>query len=495
MTKLKNHILKDSIKWHKWFGWTGGLALLIFAISGMTHPLMSWTGPKAASFFLPQVEMKAEYAYSINRILSSHNIEQVILAKIVPSKQGAVLQVTENNDNPRRYFDINSNEELLDYEEKHAIWLARYYTGIKDASIKDIKFQTNFDSAYPWVNRLLPVYRITFDTEDNRTAFIYTELGALANLTNDYKTSIQSFFKAFHTWNWLEDYEHARVFLMMVLLISLFAMAATGTAMIFLMKNRKMSKSQKLHRFISYAIWIPLLMFSASGIYHLLQYAYGNNHRGLQLGEAITITNNSFSENTDWLNNYQNVKLNSISLVEGPDGNLLYRLSIPTGKPGQKVEKSKRFDGVPIEKPALYFDVLTGKESEVNDRDMAIYHSGKQLGFPKDKITNTSLVTRFGPHYDFRNKRLPVWQIDYDTPKGDKIFIDPATGMLVDRLVDKERYESYSFSFLHKWNFLRPFMGRESRDVIMLLILSFAVLATLIGYVLLIRPKAKQRKK
>ena len=65
MAKLKNAVLKDSVKWHKWLGWTGGLALLLFAISGMTHPLMTWTGPKAASFFPPQAVMQAELASRI----------------------------------------------------------------------------------------------------------------------------------------------------------------------------------------------------------------------------------------------------------------------------------------------------------------------------------------------------------------------------------------------------------------------------------------------
>ncbi len=486
--------LKNSIKWHKWLGWSGGLALLVFAISGLTHPLMTWTGPKAASFFPPQGVMKAEYAAAIPVILANHGIVKAIMLKVIPSEKSAVLQVTEKDDAPRRYFDLSSGEELFDHDAQHAIWLARYYTGLHEADMQNVTFQTEFDSAYPWVNRLLPVYRITFDTEDNRTAFIYTELGALGNLTNDYKTSVQSIFRTLHTWSWLDGWKHARVFLMMLLLLSLFALAVTGTAMVFLMKNRKMQRRRKLHRLIAYGVCLPLLMFSTSGIYHLLHHAYADNHRGLRLGKAIDLSADRFSENTAWLEQYQNVKLNAISVVEGPEGNLLYRLSIPEGRPGQKVERARRFDGVPIEKPALYFNALTGEEVSVTDRDMAIHQAGRQFGFDASRITDTVLVTRFGPHYDFRNKRLPVWRIDYDTKPGDKLFIDPATGMLVDRLVNSNRYENYSFSFLHKWNFLVPVMGREPRDIIIVIILSFAVFSAFLGYCMLIRPGGRGNK-
>lgn len=494
MAKIKTSVLKNSIKWHNWLGWAGGLSLLMFAISGMMHPVMSWTGPKAVSFFPPQTKIKSEQAVVIPDILQSNFIDNAIMVKIVPSEIGAVLQVTEQNDSPRRYFDLSTGDELQEFDKKQAIWLAKYYSGLKNSEIKSIKFQTEFDSSYPWVNRLLPVYKVTFDSEDNLTIFIYTEINALAGITNDYKTFIQSFFRVIHTWNWLENFEYARVFLMMLLLLSLFGLAVTGTAMVFLMKNRKMEKKRKIHRIISYGIWIPLLFFSASGIYHLLQYSFGEKHRGLQLGEPINVDVDKFGKNASWLKSYSNITLNGLSLVEGSDNNLLYRLSIPKGKPGQKVERAKRFDGVLIEKPALYFDVKSGNEVDISDKDMAIYYAGKHLDSDNSKITNTQIVTRFGPHYDFRNKRLPVWRIDYDTDLGDKLFIDPATGMMVDRLVDYERYESYSFSFLHKWSFITPFIGRKWRDILIVIILSFAVLATILGYIMLLKPKAKKRK-
>ena len=496
MTNLKNTILKNSNKWHKWLGWAGGLTLLMFAISGMMHPLMTWTGPGATSFFPPQAVMKAEYAAAMPRILEQNGIKAAIMAKVVPTDKNPVLQLTEHNDEARRYFDLGTGEELEGYDPIHAVWLARYYTGLKDTPVKGVVFQSSFDSAYPWVNRLLPIYRVEFDTDDNLTAFIYTELGALGSLTNNWKTSVQGIFRFLHTWSWLDQFEQPRVILMMVLLVSLIGMAATGTAMVFLMKNRKLPvKYRRWHRWVSYVVWIPLLGFSASGSYHLLQYAYGDNHRGLQLGQPVQLTPERFGNQVSSLKQYQNVTLNGLSLVESPDGRLLYRLSIPQGRPGQKVVRAQRYDGVPIEKSALYFDALSGQESAITDEDMAIYYAKKHLGFEDSAITGVYPVTHFGPHYDFRNKRLPVWRIDYDSSLGDKVFIDPASGILVDRLVDTERYEGYSFSFLHKWNFLSPLIGRASRDALIVLVLLIAVAGTVTGYIMLLKSRRAKGKR
>ncbi len=491
MAKVKTTILRSSTKLHKWLGWTGGIALLFFAISGITHPLMTWTGPKAASFFPPQVKVFSEHAAQIPKILQQNKIDSAIMVKIIPSKAGPLLQVTQSNDEPRRYFSLSTGLEKLEHDKEQAIWLARYYSGLKSVPIKSVSFQTEFSSAYPWVNRLLPVYRITFDTPDNKTTFIYTELGALAGMTNNWKTSVQSVFRALHSWTWLDGFEYARIFLMMMLLLSLLGMTITGIALIFMIKKRSISDGKrKWHRVLSFAVWVPLFLFTASGIYHLLQNSFGSNHRGLQLGKPVQLNASRFGDDFSWLENFKGQAFNSLSVVEGKSQNdtssrLLYRISIPKGKTGVAVSRSNRFKGMATEKQAFYYDALTGKKAQLRDKDMALYVAETHLGFSKDQLLETKLVTHFGPHYDFRNKRLPVWRLDFKTPKGDKLFIDPATGMLVDRLVNLERYEGYSFSMLHKWNFLVPLMGREKRDIVISFILILAIGFTCLGYLML----------
>ena len=492
--KIKVKLIRNSIKFHKYLGYIGAIALLIFAISGALHPIMSWTGPQAKHFFAPTTSISNAEINAILPILQKNQIKSANLIKIIPSKAGNLLQVTK--DNYRYYYDLKNHLEIKNYDQIHAKWLASYYTNLDINKITNISLQTEFDHNYPWVNRLLPVYKVTFAQDDNLTAFIYTELNALANLTNQRKSNFQALFRILHSWSWLDNFEHVRVILMMILLLSLFFMLVTAIGLIFLIKKRKIiNKKRKFHRLIAYIIWLPLLAFCVSGTYHLLQYAYGENHHGLKLAHNIDLTKFLNQENTKY-NNLQldpNIKLNNASLIAYND-RLFYRLSIAPKKMGKKITRKQRFSGLKSEKNALYYELYNVNNDRINltDKDMALYFAQKHFpNLHKQAIKQVKLVTNFGPNYDFRNKRLPVWRIDYDNELGDKLFIDPANGILVDRLVNKARYESYSFSFLHKWNFLTPLIGRKYRDILIVLILALAIIATSLGIFILMKQKRK----
>ena len=193
---------KKSFQWHLLLAWVAAFALLAFCISVITHPLLSWTGPQSSAFMPPRAVMKAEQVNAIKPILEKHNIEQAIVVKLIPSAQGVLLQVTEHNDQARRYFDVETYDELRDYDQQQAQWLARYYAlgGDESVPIKEVTFQTEFDNSYTWVNRLLPVYKVTLDNDENLSTFVYTEINALAGLSNNYKTTLQAVFRNLHTW-------------------------------------------------------------------------------------------------------------------------------------------------------------------------------------------------------------------------------------------------------------------------------------------------------
>jgi len=503
---LLNKIKRYSFSWHLLLAWVAAFALLAFSVSAITHPLLAWTGPKSSAFMPPKAIIKADQVALIEPVLQRHNIQQALVTKLLPSDNKIVLQVTEHNDQPRRYFDLNTQQELNNYDQQHAVWLARYYAlgGNTSIAVKELRFQTEFDNAYPWVNRLLPVYKVTFDTPDNLSTYVYTEINALAGLSNTYKTRVQSLFRALHTWSWLDNIDAARILLIGLLLLCIMLMTITGMAMIFLLKSkRKMTRKARAHRLLAYVLWLPLLGFSISGFWHLLHYGFGDTQRGMQLGSPINLSQLS---NKQALQSLPNKPLNQISVIEH-DNTLFYRLSIPANRGKQTSQgehdhssnhnqdkpanpnRQQRFDGIPTEQGGHYYAVQSGKRVPLTDQDVAITIGAKHLNLPKNKVSKTQLIERFGLHYDFRNKRLPVWQIDFDSELGDKVFIDPATGMLVDRLVDHDRYEGYSFSFLHKWNFLTPFTGRQWRDVIVVIFLLGSILLVILGILMRLRLK------
>lgn len=487
---MKKKTLKESIKIHKLIAWLGGVALLIFISSALTHPLMVWTGPQPKAFFPPQAKFAVSNVAAISGILRKHKITQASMVKLVPSADKPLLQVTENALAPRRYFELATGAELLNFDSEYAKWLGEYYTGLGAANIDSIELQTSFNNEYPWVNRLLPVYRISYNTPDHKVAFIYTELAAIASLSNDWKTSLQTVFTTLHTFSWLEQTGAARVLVMLVFLGAIFAMTITGIAMVFFMKKRKIvDKKRRLHRAIACIVWLPILAFTISGTYHLLKSELTQNQQGLKLPAPTALALDGFGTDFSGFAKYETSNLNAISLVKDSAGNLLFRLGIPSEKPQKTIQHNQRYDGVATEKQAVYFDAKTGQESTMNDKQIAQYYAGIYSHLAPEKIAKTELISSFSADYDFRNKRLPVWKISYNSKARDVLFIDPANGVLVDRATTPDIYENLSFSMLHKWNFLVPLIGRELRDALAVGVLLASLTLVFFGFAMLLRRK------
>ncbi|NRA42966.1 MAG: hypothetical protein HRU21_11765, partial [Pseudomonadales bacterium] len=200
------------------------------------------------------------------------------------------------------------------------------------------------------------------------------------------------------------------------------------------------------------------------------------------------------------LNTLADKQLNSFSLIRhenehGPA--YYYRASLAQAerngsdayKPhAHHEQRNKRFDGINRETGAVYIPLDSANPSTDNktlsdvsySRDLAL----RYLGLDKtDHASDIQVdkVTRFGMDYDFRNKRLPVYKVSLDTDAGDRVFIDPVTGIVVDHLKDIQRYEGLSFSLLHKWNFMMAFADRQQRDITIVVFLLLMLVLALLG--------------
>lgn len=493
MTISKKLFLQKGVSLHRFLLWIGGIVLLLFVVSALTHPLMIWTGPRAASFFPPQVKIDSSVVESIPIILGQNEIDNAAIVKIVQGEEGPLLQISAEISGPKRYFNPVTKTELPDYDQTQAIWLARYYSGLSDTTITNITLQTEFNTDYPAVNRLLPVYKIEFDTPDNIVLFVHTETGAMGSMTNNWKSVLQSTFQLLHTWSWLDNVETLRLIAMSMMLLSILGMAISGTALVLLMKHRKIrQKSRRFHRYIAYAIALPLLASCLSGSLHLYWSSFEGNIDDQRLQRKLDLAQASFNETSDWLSPYKDISFNAMSLVEGPDGGYFYRLGIPAAQVDKVITRRQQFDGMPVEKTSLYIGLDDQSEAPLTDRDMSIHYARMLLQKDTQIPADASLVTRFGPEYDFRNKRLPVWKIIFADAPSDILYIDPISGTLVDRMASPDLFERYVFSWAHKWDFLVPLSGRPGRDVLVILFLSSLLL--LAGMGVYLRARSLKRK-
>jgi hypothetical protein len=499
-------LARNGRKIHLFLAWAGGFALLIFGLSGITHPIMSWTGPEQAKFFPPH--LSASHAAGIGPIeaLKSSGIRSASDVRVVPSFDGPALQVLERKGQERRYFSLVDGKELAGRDRDHAIWLARYYTGLDKSDVAQVTFQTAFDDDYPWVNRLLPVWRVEFDTQDRRRAFIYTELNALAAQHNGTREWLQATFQALHTWSWLDATGSGRAILIGVLMLSLLGMSITGLAMVLTFKSRAIADGQRRwHRRVAYIVWLPIFMFSFSGAYHLLQSHYAENSRGMRVGAPMDLAAVLTAPTDLWVRAQGDWHANAVALVQGPEGPLLRverpaQVQAPVKSPDADdehahhapVTREQRFSGTPSRGQVEYLNVATGAAWQGSDKDLAVHFAQSLGGARKDEIAAVEEITRFGLGYDFRNKRLPVWQVSLNDEAGRTLFVDTGANLLVDQVSRLEYYETVSFSLLHKWNFLRP-LGSKVMDSIVVGAVLLGCLATILGMIMLVRSRRQAK--
>jgi hypothetical protein len=140
----------------------------------------------------------------------------------------------------------------------------------------------------------------------------------------------------------------------------------------------------------------------------------------------------------------------------------MYRLTLakagPTPQTPEEIRKA-RFEGrSPLGEP-MYVMADTGQVWAQGDREFALQLGERFSGVSRTAVQSAEVVTRFGPEYDFRNKRVPVWRLNYGAPVNATLFVDTATGVLADISLDSAKAERWSFSHLHKWNFL-AMLGR-----------------------------------
>ncbi len=495
---LKNKSARWSNSKHRFLALVGGISLLIWGLSGLTHIAMVLFGPQQTQFMPPVAQVALSDARPISETLAANGIAEAVAVKTVPAAGGNSLwQVTDEPFAPRRYFSPADGSEIADGDRAQAEFIARHFLA-SDREIVSTSLKTEFDADYPWVNRLLPVWKIEFAGDDRLTAYVHTETSSLAAVNNSTKEGLQTAFRVLHTWEWVpEGMDWLRVVVIGLMVGSLFALAATGIVMLVTVRRKKRAPGAKgWHRIASYVLALPLIMLSLSGIYHLVQSALVPTGSQLRMGEPVDVASGAWPVEQDWAALAEGRQIASVALVEGGDGVPLYRIGLAP-EPGSMGGgghdhggddmaghdhasmmapatdtppttdaeiREARFAGINPDGPAIYIDAATGEVAPEGDRDIALAIARRFSGAPDEAVANMERVTRFSHEYDFRNKRLPVWRVDYTDPVNATLFVDTGSGVLVDRVADWEKPERLVFSMIHKWNFLFP-IGRLGLNV------------------------------
>lgn len=489
-------------RWHYRLLWLSAIAVFVWGCSGALHPVMGKIGPSPATMLPPPVVIDHMATMRLPTILQQLGNTAIERIRWVKLQQGLAIQISEDKQLQRRYFLAGDGSELPYYsDEVYAASLARHFTGKINDGVRDITLITAFSDEYPWVNRQLPVYRVAFADRQNTTAFIHTGTSTLAALSNDRKETIQTLFGKLHTLNFLDDYEWLRIPVALLFVGALGFSALTGLQMILLIKRKPQQTSRWWHRKLAVICCVPLLCFSISGIHHLLQMSGGSLLRGQSSISPVRLPE-GFSADAAMhaLHTLPSTRWRDISLVQN-DAQLLLRLaempaaaSTPPNsakKPAAMDEhahhdggREQRFKGMPQEGAIRYIDLLSGKPANWLDEQQARRIARQTMNIADSDIASIKRLTHFSATYDFRNKRLPVWELQLTNQPAKLAYIDTAGNRVIEVLGASEIAEVWNFSLLHKWNFLVFPIGREARDALVLAVIALCVLLTATGMVL-----------
>lgn len=363
---------------------------------------------------------------------------------------GDVVQVMLPGQPERLYINIKTGKLLPGGDRERAVKLARHYAGLTEASIREVVLVTAFSPEYTHTNRYLPVWKVSFD--DPRRLFVYvdTRTDRLASITDRRKVILQSLFQILHTGAWLESVEVLRLTVIGFLMLAALGIILSGLYMLLRLRGQRRGW-RKLHRGLAYAASLPLMMFTISGFFHL--FVQSPLIYGAHADVPVSVDVGALRH-----------------MPEGKADDL--RFVAPAW---WRVEQGK---------DVTYLNAMEGRRIEGD------------AAFVRERVPEAQgeirLVTSFTDEYGFAYKRLPVWRVDTGR---ELIFFEARTGAVAARIDPLKAAESWSFSRMHKWQFLDSLSERISgpgpfkaafRDAVMVLFilagLGMSVLGLLIRF-------------
>ena len=498
----RRFVQRNMYRWHRIIGLITIIPVICWTLSGLSHPLMSnWLRPKIAREALSPTPVPRP-ALSLTQVLAQNHLAALRNVRLVRWAGRPTYQVLAGAPTAEpRYFDGTTGAALpAGADQGFAEQLARYFTQDSVAPIVAVERLTHFTEDYPFVNRLLPVWKITLGAPSDLTVYVETMPARLATFNNPTRRTFLRVFGWLHTWSWLELIGNTtlRVGVMLVLLGVIIAAALSGLLIYGLMWGRFRQPRQahdqvgwlrKYHRAVGLAVALVTLSFAGSGAFH----AYRKLHPDTRLAYyhmpaipasrlAVDLTRLPLA----W-DKVQNVALAEL------DGQVYYQVfSLPPADEAAGGNGARPVPGASTGQPVervraagmAYYSAATAHP--LPDGSIRYAHrlaNGflAQAGVnPVPAILQTELLDHFGEEYNFINKRLPVMKVAYATPTRTTLYVEPATGRLAARVDNADRYEGLSFGFLHKFH-LSGGLGKNLRDAITMLSALGVLAVSLLG--------------
>ncbi len=488
-------IRKKIYQWHHKLSLLIALPVMLWATSGFMHPIMTTIRPSISTQFLkPSVIDTGRISMSLTEVLQQNNIENIHHFRLIDIGGNWFYQVKEEPESVPEYFSAINGRRLRSGDQLYAQYLAHQFLNKQEtesdesdegdccmAAIKCIKkydqeakvlkteFVTDFDGEYRYVNKLLPVYKVSFDREDNIRVYVETTGSRFAYAVNDQRAIFDKIFSLFHNWSWMDILGDFKYIVMVVVLSICLLTTAMGLYIFFTTKSKsangnKMVKARKNHRWSAVVASLFTLLFAFSGAFHAFEKIGEEKEIKAYYYPGIPVS----ALNVTVQNIVSKVQV-PVTGIEPVFMNDKYFLRVVVGrdKKDDGSQKASRdlMKEMKVNVQVVKYLHLPGLEEladgeRVYANQLAAYFSNNKPG----DSTGIELITKFSGEYGFTNKRLPVWKVNYSTNGNERYYVETSSGVLATMVRDSDVYEGYSFAFFHKHHFM-DWGGKTVRDI------------------------------
>lgn len=501
-SKWVKKLKKKIYTWHRTIGIITVVPVIFWCLSGVMHPFM-------AHFFKPEIANErlekttispANIPLSIQTVLAKNNLKQIKNFRIVSFNKGHFYQV-KTVDNVLHYYNTANASELANGDAKYAEYLSRYFLDDQKSKVVSSEVLTEFDSQYKYVNRYLPVYKLSFKRDDAMQVYVETSSSKLATFNPKSRQFFIWFFDVFHNWSFLDVITNntIRVWIMILLLSFIVLSALSGIVIyglfwkVFKKQVPTTEATTKLrfnHRKIGIAVAFVTLTFALSGAYHAFSKLKPNNLSSMVYEPTIDVAKLSLENNKlalDW-----SAFLNT-SIIQLK--NDIYYQVILKGEEKQTKTVYINTENGTINKNAelKYVEFLAQHFSNKLNKKAACcdMQEPEECESSSDisnaKLFKTKTLYDFEKReYGFVNKRLPVVKLAYNNPEKATYYIEPTSSHLAAVITNSERFEGYSFAIFHKFLFM-DWAGKGIRDLVTVIAAMGLLTVCILGLLLFLK--------
>lgn len=518
-------IRKHIYKWHRVTSLIIAIPVLLWAVSGFMHPLMTTIKPKVATQTLqPQPIDSSAMETSLQLALTKNGIENFHNVRLIHVDANWFYQVQLRNGQPPVYLSAKNGKELRNGDKLYAQYIAKQFlqgqpknrkvssasestpahhqlaanfsadqTIVKAAQpevsshdccdaatssvlsdttgslVESVDLVTGFNKEYKYVNRLLPVYKVQFDRADGIRVYVETTQDRFSFVMDNRRAIFDTFFAWCHTWDWLSATGKFKYLLMGLITTMAFLSTCMGLYIFFITKTKKgtqpITKARRRHRIVSLIACAFTLMFTFSGGLHALEKLKTPDVIADNISNDIPAT----AATLDYNKLQAAIPEETITDISMTSVNAVPHWRVQTNN------KKLFYLG------AQDYTVLFNGE-EQHAASLATAFSGHAA----NDMVKMERITKFAGEYGFINKRLPVWKVSYASNSNERYYVETSTGKCAAYVTDKDLFEGYSFALLHKHHFM-DWAGKSARDISTMIAAGLQVIMVLVGLFLFYR--------